>query len=234
MNLHLRSIASVIFILAILLSGCGNLQTETTPTQNNSTVPNGIVPDSLATIEAQAEDIIDFVPGGDWSRVESDISAIEKAWSSYQPQAIKDGASQSLQDGFSQALSKLKSSAGSQDKISTTQASNDLSAIVVELFDLYHPAIPADIGRLDVLERQIVLDVEKQNFSAAGQTLAKINSVWEQVKPSILAHNGQGVIEDFNSSLTIQDMTLKTQDGTALINEARNGLEIVDAMENLY
>ena len=105
---------------------------------------------------------------------------------------------------------------------------------IYELFDLYHPAIPADIGRLDVLERQIVLDVEKQNFNAAGQTLAKINSVWEQVKPSILAHNGQGVIEDFNSSLTIQDMTLKTQDGTALIDEARNGLEIVDAMENLY
>lgn len=227
-------IISAFFTLAILLSACGNPQAQTISMQNVSTAPNGVVPDTLATIEAQAEDIIDFVPGGEWSRVNSDILAIEKAWEIYTPQATNDGASQALKDGFAEALSKLKSTAASQDKIGTLQASNDLSAVVVELFDLYHPLIPADIGRLDVLERQIILDVENQNFTAGTKTFAKTITVWEQVKPSILAHSGQSVVEQFDNSLAVQSTALKAQDDSTLIDEARNGLEIVDAMESLY
>jgi hypothetical protein len=227
-------IISAFFTVAILLSACGNPQAQTISMQNVSTAPNGVVPDTLATIEAQAEDIIDFVPGGEWSRVNSDILAIEKAWEIYTPQATNDGASQALKDGFAEALSKLKSTAASQDKIGTLQASNDLSAVVVELFDLYHPVIPADIGRLDVLERQIILDVENQNFTAGTKTFAKTITVWEQVKPSILAHSGQSVVEQFDNSLAVQSTALKAQDGSTLIDEARNGLEIVDAMESLY
>ena len=227
-------IISAFFTLAILLSACGNPQAQTISMQNVSTAPNGVVPDTLATIEAKAEDIIDLVPGGEWSRVNSDILAIEKAWEIYTPQATNDGASQALQDGFTEALSKLKSTAASQDKIGTLQASNDLSAVVVELFDLYHPLIPADIGRLDVLERQIILDVENQNFTAGTKTFAKTITVWEQVKPSILAHSGQSVVEQFDNSLAVQSTALKAQDGSTLIDEARNGLEIVDAMESLY
>ena len=97
-----------------------------------------------------------------------------------------------------------------------------------------HPVIPADIGRLDVLERQIILDVENQNFTAGTKTFAKTITVWEQVKPSILAHSGQSVVEQFDNSLAVQSTALKAQDGSTLIDEARNGLEIVDAMESLY
>jgi len=114
------------------------------------------------------------------------------------------------------------------------QSANDLSAAVIELFAIYNPAIPADIGRLDVLERQVVLDVAANDYTAAAASLANVKSVWESVKPSVLAHNGKDVEAQFEASIATQESALNTKDGMALTREAKNGLEIVDALEQLY
>ena len=236
MTSTIRSFSAVILVLAMLLSACGNqpASSPNTPTPSTSTTTKGPVPNDLMTVEAQAEDIIDFVPGGNWSKVNADISTIDKAWSAYQPQAAKDGATQAMQDSFSQSLSRLKSASTSQDAMGTLQAANDLSAAVVDLFDLYQSVVPTEIGRLDVLERQIILDVEKQDSGAANDTLAKINTVWERVKPSVLSNDGKDEAAQFDESLATQTQALEAKDSAALTNEARNGLEIVDALEQVY
>ena len=229
MILRIRHITLALLVFLLFLSAC---ETSSSPTEK--TVANGMIPASLATIEALAEDIIDFVPGGNWAKIHSDISEIEKAWATYQPQAVKDGATQTILGLFSESLSSLKSAAASQETLETMQAANNLSVSVIDMFDLYNPAIPTDIGRLDVLERQVILDVANQNFTAAGDTLAKINSVWERVKPSVLEHNGQRASEQFGNSLAIQISAQKSKDSKIITDEAKNGLEIVDALEKLY
>lgn len=234
MTSRLRNFSVVIFILAIVLSACGNQSPPSLTTAAAPTTLTNVVPESLMTVEGQAEDIIDSVPNAAWSQVNADISTIEQAWITYQPQAAKDGATQALQDSFTEGLARLKSAAGSQEASGTMQAANDLSAVVVDLFDLYHPAIPTDIGRLDVLERQLILDIANQNPTAVADTLAKLNQVWDRVRPSIVAHEGQAVAEQFEKSLTAQAAALNAQDTAAVIAEIQAGLEIVDALERLY
>ena len=51
---------------------------------------------------------------------------------------------------------------GNWDTINTDVA-------VIDLFARFNPQIPADIGRLDVLERHVILDVTAQNFDAPRQ-----------------------------------------------------------------
>ena len=194
----------------------------------------GVVPNSLQTIESAAEDIIDVAPGGNWDKINSQVSGIAEAWQSYQSQATKDGASQALQDTFSQALSELQAATAAQDTQAIMQSANTLSAAVVELFGIYNPAIPVDIGRLDVLERQVVLDVAANDYEAAATSLANVKSVWQNVKPSVLAHNGEQVAAEFENSIALQESALNAKDGTSLTSEAKNGLEIVDALEQLY
>jgi len=195
---------------------------------------SGSVPNSLQTIESAAEDIIDIAPGGDWDEINSQVTGIAEAWTSYQAQATKDGASQALQDRFTQALSELQAATVAKDTLAIMQTANDLSAAVVELFGIYTPAIPADIGRLDVLERQVVLDVAADDYEAAATSLENVKSVWQNVKPSVLAHNGEEVATEFENSIALQESALNAQDGTSLTSEAKNGLEIVDALEQLY
>ena len=194
----------------------------------------GPLPNALVTIEAAAEDIIDFAPSGNWDKIKKDVTDIANAWKSYQPQASQAGASQEIQEAMNTALTKLQAASASKDAAATMQGSNDVSAAVVELFALYSSKVPADIGRLDVLERQVILDVAAKDYSAAKTSLAKTLSVWSEVKPSVLEHNGKDVAAQFDGSLEIQSARLDSKDYTALTDEARNALEIVDALEQLY
>ena len=196
--------------------------------------PIGALPNSLVTIEAAAEDIIDLAPSGNWDKISADVTDIDNAWKTYQPQAEKVGASQEIQDAMNSALSELETASASKDAATTMQGSNDVSAAVVELFALYTPKVPADIGRLDVLERQVILDVAAKDYPAATKSLAKTMSVWREVKPSVLEHNGKEVAAQFDASLEIQAVAVDSKNDTQLTNEARNGLEIVDALEGLY
>lgn len=219
----------LIVILIVVLSACGT-KAVVVPTPASA----GALPNSLVIIEGAAEDIIDFAPSGNWEKISKDVTDISNAWKSYQPQAGQAGASQEVQDAMNSALTDLQTAAASKDATATMQGSNDVSAAVVELFALYGPKVPVDIGRLDVLERQVILDVAAKDYAAATKSLAKTMSVWKEVKPSVLEHNGKDVAAQFDASLQIQSAAVDSKNDTQLTNEARNGLEIVDALEGLY
>ena len=41
-----------------------------------ASLPAGVVPQDLVTIEAAAEDIIDFAPSGNWDKINQDVTDI--------------------------------------------------------------------------------------------------------------------------------------------------------------
>ena len=218
-------ILMLVIVSLPILSACG---------VQPATLPAGVVPQELVTIEAAAEDIIDFAPSGNWDKINQDVADIEEAWKAYEPQLKKDGAAQEVNDLMTSALAALKTASQSKDASGTMQGSNNVSAAVVELFALYNPVIPADIGRLDVLERQVILDVAAQDFSAAMETMAKTRSAWESVKASVLEHSGKDVAAQFEASLEAQVAALDAKDIEALTREASAALELVDALERLF
>lgn len=224
MKNRIQFVILLLVAVATILTACG-IKPATS---------NKIVPDSLQTIEGAAEDIIDFASSGNWEKINADVASIADAWQTYQQQARKDGAPQSTQDTLTAAIAELQVASATKDAAATMQSANDLSAVVVELFDIYNPKIPADIGRLDVWERQIVLDITADNYDAATISLSKVKTVWENVKSSVLEQNGKDVAALFEASIATQENTLKAKNSAALINEAKNGLEIVDALEQLY
>jgi hypothetical protein len=218
-------ILMLVIVSLPLLSACG---------VQPASLPAGVVPQDLVTIEAAAEDIIDFAPSGNWDKINQDVTDIEEAWKSYEPRSKQDGAAQEVDDLMNSALAALETASQSKDASAAMQGSNDVSAAVVELFALYNPVIPADIGRLDVLERQVILDVHAQDYSAAMETMAKTRSVWESVKASVLEHNGKDVAAQFEASLEAQAAALDAKDANELTREASDALELVDALEQLY
>lgn len=224
MTTPVRLLMTLTLIAIFLLTACGGMAPKLA----------GTVPDSLHTIEEQAEDIIDRVPGGGWDQINTAVTAMTTAWKAYEPQADDDGASQELQVAMTSALDQLQTASQAKDPAATMQAANDVSAAVIELFALYNPQIPADIGRLDVLERQVILDVAAQNHDAALATLNVIKTTWEKVKPTVMEHNGEDVIAEFEASLATQESALSANDDAALTNEAKLALELVDALEDVF
>jgi len=233
---NLIRILLLLIVACCLLAACGGKTLEATegPEASEANESSGTVPSSLQTIEAAAEDIIDLAPSGNWDKIGTDIGDISNAWKSYQPQASEEGTSQDLQNAMMAAIERLQTASAAKDSASTMQGSNDVSAVVVEMFALYNPKVPVDIGRLDVLERQVILDVAAHDYNAAMASFTQTKSVWEEVKPSVLEHNGKDVAADFEASLTAQESELNAQDDAALTNDAKDALEIVDELERLY
>jgi hypothetical protein len=201
---------------------------------NRTDAKPGTVPEPLSTIEVQAEDIMDVAPSADWKGVTADVAAIAKAWQEYQPQAANDHVPQAFQDTMAAALDRLQKASTAKNVEGTMQSANDLSAAVVDLFTAYRPATPSDLGRLDVLERQVVLDAGTKDLDAAANSLAISNAVWARLKDMIVAHNGADVAKRFDNSLVAQQAALDKKDTAALTAEANNSLALVDELENLF
>ncbi len=115
----------------------------------------------------------------------------------------------------------------------TLQAANDVSAALMDLYTLYSPAVPVDVGRLDVFERQVLLDAAAGNWRAAANSLARVDAIWARVKPLVLARKGADVAARFDASLAAQRAACQSKDGAAMTAAAIEGLELVDALEYL-
>jgi hypothetical protein len=227
--MNTRSRLFMLLVLAALLTAC----TGTPFSTDNGPAADG-VPKPLHRIEASAEDIIDLAPAGSWDRVGEKLATISEAWTVYQPQATTAGATATHQEALTSALARLQSAAAAKDANVARQAANDMGAAVLDLFALYNPTTPPDIGRLDVFERQIILDVTANDYVAAAASFAKTKATWESVKPSVIAHKGQSVADKFDASIAIQEAKLQARDIPTLTAEVNVALELVDELEKLY
>jgi hypothetical protein len=242
MNQPSRFIFTVALLVILPMAGCivppagvpGSSGTSSAGTADLANQETSAVPEDLIVIEEQAEDIFDFAPRNDWARISEDITKVQTAWNAWQQQASNSNANSAPQDALRRALARLETAATQHEQAATLQAANDLSAAVIDLFDLYQPTIPTDIGRLDVLGRQITLDVAAGDWTKAEETLTSTQAVWAQIKPSVLAHAGADAATQYETSLQQQAELLSAKAAVQLIAEANHGLELVDALERLY
>ena len=223
--MHHSRVPRLLAILVVTATLCG---------LNASAVAKLPLPKALTTLEGEAEDLIDSVPGGNWRKINGVVAEVAGHWAKYQPQATKDGVAPAQQEAFAATLTKLQAAAKAKHPADTMQAANDLSAVVMDLFDAYECRVPTDIGRLDVWERQVVLDVAAKNFVAAEASLSKTQILWTQVKPAVLAHKGAKVATRFEADLAAQTKALAAKNAAQLTTAAKQGLETVDDLEKLF
>lgn len=238
-----KAVVAAVTMTAILGAGATGLgiaqgahpaagtRADTAARATNAAVP---VPDPLADIEAQTEDIFDQVPQNSWDTITTDIAAMRKDWSAYRSTAARDGIPAGVQAGFTRALDTLESSAARRDAAATAQAANDASAAAVEMLGHYDLGHPVEIGRLDVIGRQVILDAQQQELTRAQQQIAAANQELTAARASLNAHGGQQVLTQAQATLTEMTRLAQRHDTTGLTTQAKVLLEVVDGMEQLY
>jgi hypothetical protein len=229
--------------LAVAAEGCASNSsggTSPAPTVASAGSPpiltstGKAVPAPLEELEAQSEDIIDIVPGGAWDDIAADVQKVDDAWGQYQAEAADDGAPATISDGIAASIAALDLAAGAKQPTETMQAANDLSAGVVELYGLYEIGRPVGIGRLDVIGRQIVFDADAKDKAGVEAQLGKARSEWSVIEADLAGRDGQEVADRTNGLLDALAEQAAAGDFGAVATDARDFLEVVDAMEQLY
>lgn len=201
---------------------------------NHTTDEQRTVPDSLANIEGSAEAIFDAAPNGKWDTVQQETQNIQAAWTQYTTQNIEVNVPTAFLDAVTAATGALQTATAAQDSAAVQQAANDVSFAVVDLFSYYNPAVPSDLGRLDALERQVLLDISAGDLITATDTLAQSSAIWARLRPLALMKGATETSMSFENSLNAQIAAVATQDTGKITSEATNGLELIDALEKVF
>jgi hypothetical protein len=193
-----------------------------------------VVPAALQEIEANAEGIFDVAPKDDWPAITQHTAAIAKVWPAYRLQAATDRVPQQSQDALAAALQRLQKAERARDKIGALRASNDLMFVVFDIYEVYHPAVPADLGRGVAQGQQLIINLLADDPGAAGKSLAQTRLIWARLKPAVLAKQGAAAAAKYDASLRVQTDALVAKDLVRLKAGAQQGLDIVDVMEKLF
>jgi hypothetical protein len=226
-----------IFMFVFAAVSCGDSyddkSQEPTRTEPQASAQRGSVPQTVLDIEGDAEDAIDQVFAGRWDRVSTDAGSLAENWNDFLASSDASGVSTDQRGTIEKAISDLAAAAQSQDALAARQAANEVSKVVVDIFDLFEHQVPSEIGRLDWQERQVLIDVDRADWTAVAADLALMRQTFNRAKPGVIAAGGDKEAADFEASLNEQDRLAAAQD-TAIVDEANVALELVDDLEGVY
>ena len=227
-----------IFMLACAALSCGSSDDnkageQPTRTQPQASAETGSVPQPVLDMENDAEDAIDQVFAGRWDRVTADAGSLANTWKAFLPSSEASGVTADQRGTMEKAISDLAAAAQSQDALAARQAANNVSKVIVDVFDLFQHKVPSDIGRLDWQERQVLIDADRSDWNALTSDLAQLRQTFSRAKPGVLAAGGDREAADFEASLNEQDRLAAAQD-PAIVDEGNVALELVDDLEGVY
>jgi hypothetical protein len=103
-----------------------------------------------------------------------------------------------------------------------------------DLYSVYDSSTPPALMGLDYLGREVVLDGMESDFDATSLDTDSIQSTWDGVRDEVIAAGGQTEADAYDADIVDIRNACSTADTQAVQDYANVGLELVDAMEQLF
>jgi hypothetical protein len=191
------------------------------------------VPASLTSAESNAEDIVDVVLAHDRSGVVSIAAQLEATVFAQAATLRRDGVPTRLVAQLEQRAEHLAALAHSGGDVQILLAANAVSQLMAGLYTHFAAPVPPAIQALDYLDR------EAQFRSLAGQpakvvaAVKELGRTWARIRPKVLAAGGGSQATAYARHVAAMER-LEPGSATQVQAEAGRGLELVDALEQVF
>ncbi len=195
-----------------------------------SDAPIGQVPGNLDVIESLAEGVLDTLPN--WTRVRNRAIQITRRWNAYQSQAVAAGAPPEFVAAMTRLVGQLSNASRNRNAVAATEAAYDMRTVAVDLMNAHNPRVPADVKRLQVLERELMGTVRAGDWTEAMIFHAKAaDAVWGRVRPFLLARpDGSKLAAELDGFFANQSAAIGGHRAVDALDAAR---EVFDAAEEM-
>lgn len=194
--MFIKRLAPAFFSLIILASaaGCTARQAPAPTPQGYKTAPNNIVrnaqnnvipPRQLAVLQSNAEGIIADADNKDWSKVQSRIAQIKTCHSQLKPLMQASSVPAGTVNNMNNVIIGLEKQASAKNMYETKVEANKLTSILPDVAGMYKMIVPADVGRLGYLAREISLNVEKGDWRAAKTNYDNARTMWDSLRTQL-------------------------------------------------
>ncbi len=246
-------LTAVIGSFALVLAGCGaGAGQESAGSASPSAAPEptvavagdtaevvppalapGHLPPELERIEDGATRLFRIAPEGDWSVVAGEVESVERAWREWTGTPGYQDVPMELRDAVALRVRELSEEAAARQEPPILRAANNLQMAVFDLYEFYHLSLPPDLGRLEVAERNLLLDTASGDLLAARETQAGIGPLWRRVRSSIVQMEGGDLAAELDAVLARQRQAAEDGDVGKLEATADAALDLIDRMEGL-
>ena len=187
------------------------------------------VPEQLDTIEINAENILGSIYTRNWQGAMSGANVIGTNMTELAPLLQQALVPNRLTADLQRAARGLESSVTLRNSLQALYQANQITRYIPDILDYFNVIIPTDAGRLRYLGRQIIFDVNGNDWAGANATYLTAKTVWNRLKPSLSARYGSDAA-NFDQALSDAHDPIVRKDYQAAIENANKMLDLVDVL----
>lgn len=188
------------------------------------------VPEELPVIESNAISIIDDIYQEDWQSAEQRVNEIRTAMNNVTPALQEAQVPNDVIFGLNTAIRTLEQNVIRRSAYPAISQANRITQLLADAMDLFNVVIPTDVMRLAYFARQIIVNVEQNDWAEAQQNYRRALTVWERMFPALQPDYALDV-NNFNQLLLDMNEAINRRDYQAALNTAGLMLMMVDEIE---
>jgi hypothetical protein len=242
---------------ALLLAGCSS--PSSSPAAAAISPPDGgtvvttdgggiSAPPNLRQFESNAEGLSDsckIEPSRglpNWTQATGLLEQSREIWIGLRSELAANGAPATELTAIDDALSAYGEDVTAQTSRKCETDANTITLVVPDLFDLFAYPAPSDTLRLDGTFRQLQIDGEYSDWTAAAVDLPKVTDVWTRLKPLVAApalrrpdiQGSTTVVADMGAALGGCSDHITAMSSRGLAARAQDGLDLTDVSEQVF
>ncbi|MDD3062791.1 MAG: LysM domain-containing protein [Massilibacteroides sp.] len=184
----------------------------------------------LDTIESNAEDIMDDIYAKGWQKAKDKVNIINTNMDALIPYLQQAMVPNNLITDIQNAMKKLEENVAQKNSLQALFDANQITRYIPDILDYFKVIIPTDVSRLDFLGRQIILNVEGNDWNSTNENYTASNKIWGRLKPEMNAKYSND-ISDMGQILSALKDSISGKEYRAAINNANKMLDLVDVLE---
>ncbi len=195
------------------------------------------IPDQIGIIETNALNIIDDIVMADWQSAYGRIGNIRTAMNNVTPILQEAEVPNHVISGLNTAIRALEQNILQRKTFSAISQANRITQLIADALDYFNVIIPTDLRRLAFFARQIIVNVEQNDWEEARENHKRAMIVWQRIRPE-LADGYVSDVSNFEQVMNDLEASMDRMDYQGAINNAARMLELIDVLaydfEQLY
>lgn len=187
------------------------------------------IPDQVSLIESDAVKAINDVFAGDWQSANSRVNEIRTAMNQVTPALQAAQVPNNVIVGLNTAIRNLEQSIAQQKGFLAISWANRITQLIADVLDYFAVVVPTDVIRLAYFARQIIINVEQNDWAEAYQNYRRALSVWQELQTELEARYSVDVAA-VNQTLDNLKSTIDRKDYQGAINSAAKLLSLIDTL----
>ncbi len=184
------------------------------------------VPDQIDTMLSTALNIIEDIIMMDWQTANSRVNELRTLMNNLTPMLREAKVPNNVIFGLNAAIRNTEQNIAQRRAFPAMSQANQITQLIADVLDFFNVIFPPDILRLAYFARQIILNVEQNDWPEALQNYRRALAVWQRIRPELETDYARDV-SNFDQGLNDVNASIDRRDYRSAINGANRMMELL-------